>query len=76
MQRVSGNWLSSINRRQRKRGWIRKRIQAVRKPLGNQIDSRLILQEMGFQAGQHEIIAESLGKIIPRDIQNKVKQIR
>ena len=39
------------------------------------INFRLILQEMGFQAGQHEILAESFSKIIPRDIQNKAKEV-
>ena len=30
---------------------------------------------MGFQAGQHEVLAESFSKIIPREIENKVKDV-
>ena len=30
---------------------------------------------MGFQAGQHEVLAESFSKIIPREIENKVNQV-
>jgi len=36
---------------------------------------RLVLQELGYQAGQHEILAEMLCKSIPQDVQNKVKDI-
>jgi len=36
---------------------------------------RLVLQELGFQAGQHEILAETLCKSIPQDVQNKVKEV-
>ena len=35
---------------------------------------RMILREMGFQAGQLELLAESFGKIIPRQIENKIKE--
>jgi len=36
---------------------------------------RLYLQELGYQAGQHEILAETCCKTIPHDIQNKVKEV-
>ena len=35
----------------------------------------MILQKMGFQAGQHEVLSESFSKIIPREIENKVNQV-
>ena len=36
---------------------------------------RLYLQELGYQAGQHEILAETYCKTIPQDIQSKVKEV-
>ena len=37
---------------------------------------RLILQEMGFQAGQHELLAESFSETISREIINKTVQVK
>jgi len=36
---------------------------------------RLVLEETGFQAGQHEVLAESLGKLIHSNIQIKTSII-
>ena len=36
---------------------------------------RLNLQELGFQAGQHEVLAESYSRIVYRDIEEKAVQV-
>ena len=36
---------------------------------------RLVLQEIGFQAGQHEIIAETFAMKLHQEVQNKAKEI-
>ena len=37
---------------------------------------RLILEELGYQAGQHELIAESLGKTLIKDIEDRVSEVK
>ena len=39
------------------------------------IFSRLVLEETGFQAGQHEVLADSLGKLVHNNIQEKAASI-
>lgn len=36
---------------------------------------RLILQEIGYQAGQHELLADTLTKLIPKELQTKSKEL-
>merc|ERR1719483_1841980 len=37
---------------------------------------RLILEELGYQAGQHELIAESFGKTLTKEIDNRVSEVK
>merc|ERR1719483_518806 len=37
---------------------------------------RLILEELGYQAGQHELIAESFGKEFTKEIGNRVNDVK
>ena len=36
---------------------------------------RLLLCEVGYQAGQHELLSESLAKTIPAEIKTRVKEV-
>eukprot|EP00092_Neocalanus_flemingeri_P012396 GFUD01013364.1.p1 GENE.GFUD01013364.1~~GFUD01013364.1.p1 ORF type:complete len:560 (-),score=157.06 GFUD01013364.1:214-1893(-) len=37
---------------------------------------RLILEELGYQAGQHELVADSFGKDYAKDIENRVNEVK
>jgi len=37
---------------------------------------RVILEELGYQAGQHELIAESFGKTLTKEIDNRASEVK